>query len=289
MKYLLFRPRGGFNDILNTIYLCLEYCRKYNRILLIQTLNKYSTYNFNFSDIFEFIDPTNIIYNNDDIIKIISNDKLTIFPKFLPINYYDYRIYSIKINTKNIPIIEYNKNKVTIEDVPLNVMYDEDVIIYPFNDGGIKSHDLIKLLILREKYTNDIIEKYNKIPKPYVSIHIRNTDFKCDYKSFYEQNKEKINESNIFLATDSIDVLNYFKSLNLKIFTFTKLPDNNIPYHFSNIDNSEKILNSISDLFLLGLGNDFLVPLDKKGGYTRLAFFLYQNKDILLKILDNKL
>jgi hypothetical protein len=55
------------------------------------------------------------------------------------------------------------------------------------------------------------------------------------------------------------------------------------------MDKKEILLNTISDLFLLGLGNNFIYSEENKGGYYRLAYFLYQNKDILCNILDNRL
>ena len=55
------------------------------------------------------------------------------------------------------------------------------------------------------------------------------------------------------------------------------------------MDKKEILLNTISDLFLLGLGNDFIYSEENKGGYYKLAYFLYQNKDILHNILDKKL
>jgi hypothetical protein len=97
-------------------------------------------------------------------------------------------------------------------------------------------------------------------------------------------NKEN---TNIFLATDSIDALNYFKSLNLNIYNFTELSDKNIAYHYSK--NKDKLLNTISDLVLLGLGNDFILPKVFTGYYTTLAYFLYQNKEVLNNFIDNKI
>lgn len=58
MRYLYLLPDGGFNDILSRIHICMKYCHKYNRILLINT--KYTCYNINFSDYFTINNP-NII------------------------------------------------------------------------------------------------------------------------------------------------------------------------------------------------------------------------------------
>jgi hypothetical protein len=238
-------------------------------------------YKFNFCDVFQIINHKNIIYDSNKIKEIIINKKLTIFPNEIN-DLYDYSIeyrnnYGFCLKDTNIKTyIDINKN------------YNEDIILYNRCGGG--TIKLMKHLKLREYYINDIINKYNQIPKPYISIHIRNTDIKCDYKSIYEKNKEKINKSNVFLATDSIEALNYFNSLNLKIYSFTKLPDIICKnYHYCNKDKKEILLNTISDLILLGLGNDFIYSKENKSGYYRLAYLLYQNKDILQNVLNNKL
>ncbi len=50
--YVYLIPKGGFNDILCVINKALLYCQKYNRTLLIDTIN--SHYKINFSDYFYF-------------------------------------------------------------------------------------------------------------------------------------------------------------------------------------------------------------------------------------------
>jgi len=50
MKYFSLIPAGGFNDILSQIYFSIEYCIKFKRILLINTVN--TDYHINFSDYF---------------------------------------------------------------------------------------------------------------------------------------------------------------------------------------------------------------------------------------------
>jgi hypothetical protein len=258
MKYIDYIGKGGFNDNLCGIQQCIEYCQKFKRIILIN--GEHTNYKYNFTEIFTILEYTNIIYDTHEVLKILENTNLT-----------------------------RKKNELTFSTIDLNYDYKEDVIKYSHWYGDDASHKLIKNLKLTDYYINDIINKYNQIPKSYISIHIRNTDYKCNYKDFYNKNKEKIKNSNIFLATDSIDALNFFKAQNLKIHSFTKLPDKNIPYHGCNIDKKEIILNTISDLFLLALGNDFIFSEENKGGYYRLAYFLYQNKDILQNVINNKL
>ena len=47
-----------------------------------------------------------------------------------------------------------------------------------------------------EKIVIDEFEnRLSKIPKPYTSIQVRNTDYQCDFKKLYNDNKEKIHNA----------------------------------------------------------------------------------------------
>jgi hypothetical protein len=50
-KYLYFEPKGGFNDVLCSTALCLNYCVSNNRVLLVNGLK--SDYKIHFPDYFE--------------------------------------------------------------------------------------------------------------------------------------------------------------------------------------------------------------------------------------------
>ena len=91
--------------------------------------------------------------------------------------------------------------------------YDEDLLLYNTGGGGNISNDLLRLLTINDWIVKEFAKRYNTITKPYTSIHVRNTDYKTDYVSFYNKNKERIDKADIFLATDSKDALDYFSKL----------------------------------------------------------------------------
>ena len=75
--YLYYITLGGFNDILVGIYQMLDYCKKTNRILLLNGFN--SVYKINFSQFFNFND-INIICDTNEIISICQK-KMNIYPE----------------------------------------------------------------------------------------------------------------------------------------------------------------------------------------------------------------
>ena len=284
-KYLLCRPTGGFNDTLNQIMRSYYYCKTYNRCLLIDT--KYeSCFDKSFHEYFTFINiEINIIYNYNDIYNLITNNNFSTFPDIFTNNIFNYRLTwkgdgNCYINDTCLPIVNINTN------------YNEDIIIYNSTGGGIiESLSLLKIIKINDNIVSEIINRYNKINKPYISIHIRNTDYKTDYVQLYNNNKEIIHNNNIFLATDSKIVLEYFNNLKLNIFNFiSTLNNENKPIHhkYINNDKHQVMIDTVCDLIILALGDRFILP-SEYFGFTRLAYTLYNNKDIVYNLISNAL
>lgn len=279
-KYLLCRPLGGLNDNLARIYLCLEYCKKYNRILMID-MKFNNGYSINFSDYFYIQAEHRIIYDSNKIKEIILGNQFSIYPNGI-IDLYNYKM-DYDINW----FYQIGDDKI-YTDINLNIDYNEDIVLYNACGGGEGSLEIFKIIGLNKFVIDEFYLRYNKIPKPYISIHIRNTDYKMDYKKFYEKNQQKINNKNIFLATDSNSVLIFFKEKNVNFYNFTSLPQNDEPIHskWSPTDKSRVFIDTICDLLILALGNEFLLPDTYFYGYTRLAYNLFLNKNIIKKLLN---
>lgn len=283
MKYLLCRPFGGLNDSLCQIMNCYNYCCKYDRCLLIDT--KYNNFmKSSFSDYFTFTDKIKIpiIYNYDEIYNLITNNDFSTFPTFLKDKLFTYRAQwspkgHIDINT-NINLI-----------INLNIEYNENIVLFNDCGGGFNSFELLQLLKLNKNITDEFKSRYEKIPKPYISIHIRNTDYKLDYEKFYNDNKLIIDNNTIFLATDSNLALDFFQKLNINLFSFIKcLNDKNISIHceYLNIDKNLLIIDTICDLLMLALGDKFILP-QRYYGFTNLAKQLFNNKNVVNKLIGN--
>jgi hypothetical protein len=256
MKYFSLIPGGGFNDILSQIYFSIEYCIKFKRILLINTVN--TDYNINFSDYFT-INLPNIIYDNTEVQKILS-ENCNASSKYL----HQY-------------IEEILKNKIE---------YIEDIVFYHSCGGRGDNYVLFHFIQLKPILVDYCIENYNKIPKPYMAIHIRNKeDLIQDYKSIvYEKNKDLIHsQSAIYLATDDNTCIDYFRNCRLNVFNFTTFPEGEYyNLHMQNgIDYDLKFKDMISDMCICALANGFIS--ESKGLFTNLCRGLYENKYILQK------
>jgi hypothetical protein len=276
MKYLLCRPAGGLNDTLVQIYHCYEYCKKHNRCLLVDTAHS-SFFLNSFHKYFTFINEDNIIYDTEIIKNLILNNKFSVYPNMLTDILYSYKSSYV------IDSIRYNNISLRLD---FTKEYDADIILH--NDCGA-GHGAKTLSLLRiNNWLIDIINyRYNLIKKPYTSIHIRNTDHKTDYMQFCKNNHDVIINDNIFLATDSKNTLDYFKSIKKdNLYTFiTSLDNNNYPLHYNDYnDKEEVIIDTISDLLLLALSTKCVFPTIKMG-YATLAYSLFNNKELVNRLI----
>jgi hypothetical protein len=261
MKYFYLVPHGGFNDILSRIHECIKYCQKFNRILLINTFD--STYGFNFSDYFTIYLP-NIIYDNIEVQKILSENKHTM--SFYPSNNY----------------LEPSSN------INFLIDYAEDIIMYRNCGGCTDNYVLFRYIHLNPILIDFCRSFYEKIPKPYMAIQIRNKDgedYQMNYKKLiYEDYKDLLySQKAIYIATDDNKCVEFFKTTGLNVYNFTTFPSTFYPnlHNAGLIDGIVQLKELVSDLCICGLADIFLSK--SKGLFTDLCRGLNENKYILQK------
>jgi hypothetical protein len=261
--YLYLIPLGGINDILWVMYNCIEFCKKHNRILLLDTIN--STYKINFKDYFS-INLPNIIYDIDEI-KTIVDKNITVYP-----NYYTGKLLDILngvIKSTCHPLLHDNVS--------------ED-IIFCSTCGGGPGYEVFKDIKINSSIGAICREKINLLTQPYLSIQIRNTDYKCDYQQLYYENKDLIHSYNcVYIATDDKNVLSFFSDKKLNIFNFTTFPDGDyFNLQLSDIDPHIKIIDLLTDIYVISLSDKVLS--NSMGGFIQLVRRCNANKnDIILK------
>lgn len=289
-KYLLCRPRGGLNDTLCQIEKCWQYCDKYNRILIIDTTR--SGIFIKFSDIFRDITNSNYLFelSNEKIIEI---NNLTCQIKEIERKLDSYQ--SIYIKGQNYNLVGINK-KISFD---FDKDYQEDLLIYEQCGGGTDSFKLLKKLTLVDELKSKI--KNLKLKTKYKSIHVRNTDYKTDYITLFNNIKSELKDSDVLVCSDDRNVIN--KAIDIlsesNVFTKTKndFSRDGIPIHSKSNNytlEEKKILteNSLIDLILLGLSDkiyysnisnfDFTVI----SGFTKLSLLLNEEKSLINQLID---
>lgn len=273
-RYILCFPICGFNDIINHIYKCLIYAIQFNRLLVIDTtkspfkddINNYfdishqNIFSGNLSDFYELVSENNTF---PKISKQLLINKDNFFPNGL---------------FKHIPL-----------EIDLNKDYDETFIIYNNKGWGKNLIDFFDLFPLKSYIIDMYNERRNKLPRRYVSVHIRNTDYKSNVEFFLTIHLETIKKNTVFLASDNLDTINYIKNrFGNNIITFSEIPplENNLNIHIFNYKVPTKSFNTdiILDLLLLASGDRYIYS-SPESLYSKAALSLHKNKHILNKIL----
>jgi hypothetical protein len=273
------QPLGGFIDICNEIIRCLHYCEKNDCFLLIDT--RYSSFRMNIYDFFSFFHKSIVIdediINNLDLFYENNINEDNFFPKY----YYNNFI------SKNV------KKKLVITD--LSKTYKEKFIIRSNGAYGPFFYDFLKITKMKENILDILRNRYyenNLNNLFYIGIHIRNTDYKSDFKKFYMKllgNKEIEKKTNILICSDDLDVINYFfeKKDFCNLYSFSDIPkleNKNIGIHnIKNLDEETKKqinIDLICDLFLLILSHKFYFS-SYESGFSKTIFECRKNKKFI--------
>jgi hypothetical protein len=251
-KYVYLEPQGGINDLMGSIIRAVDYCKKYNRILLINGMR--TAYQINFSDYIDFHSECEIIYDINKIIDICTKSN-TIYPAIFNNNIMDiinnkYQFYHTQSGWKYMDIILNfpDKNR------------EEDIIIVRKNNGGNGFPMFKQLTINSDIIKNTCKERYALIKKPYMCIQIRNTDYKSNYELLYNNNKNDIHSFNdIYIATDDETCIDFFKLKGLSVKNFTTFPKNKSDnLHRSNINSHTKIIDLFCDIYIITMSDKLL-------------------------------
>ena len=274
--FVYFQPQCGFNDILTSVGYVLNYCIQFKRILLLDTVN--SIYKINFSDYFIFRHPL-IIYDFESIKKILSDHSISIFPSELNGKMEDVLNSKIKFKwTQTGYLIEDTNTQLILP----NYKIESNVIIFTSVGGGNAINIFHNYIVLKPVITNFCLENHKKLKSPYLCIQIRNTDYKCDYKKLYDENKELIHSyETIYIATDDVKSIQFFKDNGLNVYNFTTFPEGEYKtlHVHDNINKEKRLLDLFSDIFIITMA-DKLISVST-GGFINFVRSCHENSQII--------
>uniref|UniRef100_A0A6C0D8E7 Uncharacterized protein n=1 Tax=viral metagenome TaxID=1070528 RepID=A0A6C0D8E7_9ZZZZ len=287
--YFYFFSGSGFNDTLCGIDASLDYCKRNNRILLIDGVN--STYKINYSDYFDFsVDFKFIINDTMQIKEILEKHKdSSVYPSILKNEMNDlingklqmpyhcnlkerFRGYTYKNHNFTFPV----------DDIT------ETIIVYKHIGGG-DGYPIFKSLKFNNIVKTNCVLNYKLVKQPYLAIQVRNTDYKCEYEKLYEDNKTLIHSYNsIYLATDDKNSILFFLSKGLNLFNFATLNNgssNFINLHYDkSIDPHIKFVDLITDIFLCAMSDK--LQSNSKGGFIKLIRNCHYDKKHIKQMFD---
>jgi len=281
-RYLVCFLQNGLADMLDEIETCYDYCIKYNRILVLD-----SRYNWFKDDIRKYIQFNHgIIYKGElDTLYDELNTKTT-YPNEL-----SGFLKSIKFSADpDYLSVDHNKLK-------LHTNRSEFLQIYSMHGFSITNFSILDNCLFTPLVLNVFRERYNKLPKDYVAVHIRNTDKTSNIDDFLTKYTDELQGKPIFLATDYAPCIQRFKDLfGSNLYSFANIPHNNgksihhirLYHNHANIDTQEFNIDCIVDVLLLAGGSKLYLSniLNyPSSGYGRLAKTLHENKGWFAKLI----
>lgn len=273
--YVYLEPRGGWNDILSAVLFVKEYCKKHNRVLLVNS-NK-TVYNINFSEYFCLPEDPTIIFDTDSIKKICTNLSYSIFP-----NEFQHKMLDILEGRIVFKYSKYYRPIYLYDDMLLDLPNDarqETIIVHSRGGGGMNGYPLFKQLVFRQNILDICNERCNRLKMPYLCIHIRNTDYKCDYTTYFLENEASIRSwKEIYIATDDQRSIEFYRNNGLNVKNFTTFPKESYKFrslHYSDVDQHTKFVDMLCDIFIAAR-SDKLIS-NSMGGFVELLRFIHSN------------
>ena len=268
MKYVLFVPKGGLNDILCGLGKSIEYCKKYHRTLLFAM--KLSCYSIDLGDYFD-LEDLGIVYDTAQINTHLMNKT----------------VYQFDMDLKDIVdgkiIFTWGRDAYTYKDILYTLpeeVVEEDVILYVPGGSG-RGFDMFKHFRWKDSLKELCRTKRGHLPEHYLCIQVRCTDYQCDYPKLYEENQTLIHSyPAIYLATDNKEVVQYFRSKGLIVYCFTTFPQKmGRNLHRSTVEPHTRFCDVLVDLWMATHSDQILS--NSKGGFIRLLRDCFANKSWL--------
>ena len=222
MKYVLCRPRGGLNDTLTQIEFCWQYAEISNRILVVDT--EYLTapgISVQFAKLFEPVTLSEKIYLKLPPEMLEEMNSLSTFPVGCAGRLDKYWI----ADSDNSDILcDGETGDQLLFDWYKS--YDQFVLLRDQAGGSDRAIRCLSRLRLTDKFRADILTLLSILSgNDHMAVMVRHTDYKTDYKAFFDEIYHKLANQKVLLCTDSLEVqkyaLSYFDKSELITFNLS--------------------------------------------------------------------
>ena len=288
-KYVICMPMGGLCDMMARIQACIEYCKKHKRILILDT-SKSTHAKDGIEKYFQIDSP--VLFHGNIQKKYEALKGRSFYPPELAGTFLSMHVINSKrkgIHTRTDYIDKKTRLRTYFDT---RQSYSEDVLLYRIHGGNLE--EVVNFLSLC-KLTPLVKQIYKKrrsmLPHEYISVHVRNTDYKSNVDEFLKIHSKIFKANTIFLATDDYHTIQKFKDLHgTQVITFADIKPLNgaIAHHKKTMTKNENItmtIDAIVDLLLLA-GGTTVYASSKESGYSKVAKLLHDNPKILTHLLE---
>ncbi|MCA3574309.1 MAG: hypothetical protein IOC86_10360 [Aestuariivirga sp.] len=287
-RFVLCRPQGGFNDMLNQIERCYSYALVCSRHLIVDTAYIHSeSFRDRFSKYFLSRHPRMLLENPLSAGEL---DSLEAFPTFVSGRVSSYRV---DYDQDRQSYVEADSRQVITFN--MRSSYREPLLVHQGHGGGLRSIFCLGHLTLSPMMRTRLEERMRRLPAGYAALHVRNTDMKSDYRPMLAEIRKRA-ISDLFVATDDRRVIDECRVAlsGTAIHSFSDIPDTGgKPIHIGFSTAEAEVRNSDAILDLLILAQARLLFLCRKlnssgpqiSGYARLASLLNENPEYIRDLI----
>jgi hypothetical protein len=286
IRALLCRPRGGLNDLLCSIGLCLRYSRAHGRTLFVDTSRsglhdsfwRYF-YPVSHGDVFSLETP----YSRFNLMACIP-------PAFHG------RLESLHTEYSHSQGLFVDLDTGAPSTFDFATDFEEPLLVHEqgWTVGELISVELLAALRLSSEVKQHVLQRLVRLPKVFSAIHIRHSDYTTDYEEFLFSLRDKLAEKDVLICSDNYiaieaahRILDRSRLIRISSFEFS----DGLPLHTRVGEHRQFELNidSIADLIGMALSTDLyftnVVEARRPSGFSLLAESLRRNRSIVTNLL----
>lgn len=272
-KYVLCRPESGINDMLCQIGLCVRYCLKFDRILVIDTAN---TVVFSEPFVRYFtLHHSRLKHESDPkaFLEMAEARQLTLFPPTAKLRHGGGWSQDGIQHNRGWDVLQFDTEK----------DYEEDVLVHHKSGGGRPFPEFLRALRFSAGFARSCAERWSSMRKPYLGVQIRNTDYKSDPAAVAPVLTKY--RGPVYLATDSAEAQRQVLAMGHEEVWTSPIPDfGGAPIHREPVSREEKSrINrmAMEDLVMLTLAEMVYVS-NPRSGYACLAQHLNRKQHVVV-------
>jgi hypothetical protein len=279
MKYIYFIPQGGLSDCLHCLGEAVRYARQTHRVLLYAFAA--GTYKVDFAEYFQLRIP-NVVHDQKSISRTLLQRPRSVYPSCLADKLPGLAAGAVHPVGDAAGCFRFMGIALGYPAGPVR----EDVLVVSVCGGGDATPMFMQLSLtpLVQAHCRRCLAELG--PR-YLAIQVRNTDYRCDYKSLYRQHRSLIHSYEVVLvATDDQNALEFFRDQGLNVHNFAEYPDGEYTsLHTADVDPHRRMLSLLADIFAV-VNADVLLS-NSKGLFIQLLRRLREHKHVTLRKLSD--
>lgn len=287
-QYLHCVPRGGLNDMLCQIQLCIDYAARFGAIVVVNGTR--SGFRDQFSRYFSTLLPDPFLILSDDYLSRRMLGNSDCIPAEVRGRAYSYD-----------PHYTHDSNFCdSLSGVRLTFdrqrRYSAKLLIHEQCGGGANGYRVLERLKFTSSIRKEVLRRLQQLPTRYACIHIRHSDVSTDYMSLIDLIAADLAGETVVVCTDSNDALAYARSrmVHSEIINLAQLPKDASGMSLHDRPGFTSMATNIDllvDLMAIALARKFYVadpPLGYPSGFSILGRCLMERPQIICNLLGCK-